>query len=533
MSALPTVSSARLILRVLARVGMGIRRPRALAELLGLEVPVVQAILDSAEWLGLVVHEGDVVLTPAGLGCVYARDRRGAWAAAVRAHPRLVPLLEGGEVLSMERVMEVVRKAEPSADAAQARHRARTLARLVEPVLRYHAPATRSRQLGLDFSASLVPRKPSLDLRGGADDSLDVHTYVLRLLLDHGELSPGRLRGALDACGGASCGLGGYLATAVERGDALRVGDTLVVTGGAVDRRAIAESPVTFALSHRAFRSWLEPFLGGTAGVHNRFWPWLARLLPEPLPRVLDAAARAQVAAGIDRLLFGRPIRSIPLAGDPGAPHAPANEPFLRSAARRHLVISVASDLSLLSVGLSATNKLLRQTALEGSPVRPPTPLDRRLVVHGGLLHPGEAPPRSIPDGVSLRLRAVQNVPAFAILAALGSLERRGDVKLWARGGGLVIEGARRRLRPLASVVEELASARGWTFVRGPASASWDDLVTLAEQLGLLVRVDRRWTLDETFFHRLHVDAEHRETWEGLLPLADLLADRCSPPLEG
>lgn len=532
MRAFPPPTTPRQLMRVLDRVAAGTRRPRALAEALDIPVLEVEGTLAAAEWLGLVRHEQELQLTTEGLQCCLAGPRRpGVYGDVVRAHPVLGALLPQLGDADPQPLVDAVRRLAPTLDGREAARTARGLRRLARPALRRGSARRPARQLGIGFGASPLPRRKVLDLRAGVDENPDVYTFVLRTLLDHGELDPSRLRGALDAFGGAACPIGGYLAMATRRGDATRHGDVLVVSRGAVARASLADSTVTVALSDPAFREWLEGLLQGRGSVGGRFRVWLDRLMPGWLEHARDLPAF--LAAGIDRLLFGRPLATVPLAGDPGEPLTAEPGAFLTLAGRRGLAVALPSNLALLSDGLPATNRALRAVALEASGARPPGPADRRLVVHGGLHHPGEAATRMIPDGVSLRLRAASHVPAFALLLALGALDRRGTLTVRARAGALVIEVPGRPPRTVAAVVAELAAARGWVLVAGPTTASWDVLADTAEQLGLLARVFDRYTLDEAFFARLQHDPEHRTVWEDLQPLADLLLDRLVTPLAG
>ena len=128
---------------------------------------------------------------------------------------------------------------------------------------------------------------------------------------------------------------------------------------------------------------------------------------------------------------------------------------------------------------------------------------------------------------VALRARAVANVPAFAILCALGVLDRRGAITLAVTGNDVILEGA----RPVTmdALVRSMALARGWALVQPAAGARWGPLAAVAERLGLLARPSgNRLTLEEAFFRRLQVDPEHRDTWEALLPLVDLVEARAT-----
>jgi hypothetical protein len=232
------------------------------------------------------------------------------------------------------------------------------------------------------------------------------------------------------------------------------------------------------------------------------------------------------VDEALDRLLFGRRLASFPVAGEPLWPSDPPSaDPFLACLEDRSLILAFPSSLALMGGGLSTINQLLR-TQRSGAVARAPSALDRRVRVHGGLLHPGEAPLKVIPDFLSLRGRALRNVPAFAILVALGLLDRRGDIRVRAYGQELLVTSGGQRPRRVEAVVDALAAARGWVVARSPTGPSWVLLAELAEQIGLLTSVAPFFTVEEQLFRKLESDPEHRDLMEGLGPLADALAGR-------
>lgn len=514
MPAFLGATNPRLLTRALEQIAAGNRRPRAIAELLGVESRVLDAYLRAATWLGLAALEPEAMLTRAGLEYVYAgRSRSDVYRELVLNHPFVRACAPGGEPPSLDRMAEGIRLEEPGLSPQAARRHALALRRLIEPALRAKAPSRRTasdEQQSLCFSSPRGAPAP-VDLRAGADDNPDVYALIYGALLDHGELTPAQARGLLDAAGGRECGIGGYLAMAERRGDARRAGDVLVVTPAAIDRRDLADSAVSIALSDPDFRRHLGEVLAGRDGDARRFRPWMARLFGgEP------------VAAALDRLLFGRSLASFPLADGRGDALPVEAAPFLAVAARRDLPVAFPASLLALSGGLSLVNSALRQ----GPAVRPPGAMDRRVAVHGGLLHPGEAPPRVVPDLISLRARALRNAPAFAILAAFGVLDRRGALRMRVRGLDVVVEVPGQPARRLDAVVQAFAHARGWTLVRGPTSTPWCDLVDVGEQLGLFAQPGGCATLDESLFRRLQSDPEHHELWEGLVPLADLIEAR-------
>jgi hypothetical protein len=311
------------------------------------------------------------------------------------------------------------------------------------------------------------------------------------------------------------------MAMAVRRGDATRHGDTLVVTAGAVARAGLAESAVSIAFSDPDYRLHLLAQLEGKPGA-ARFRAWG--------PRFFGAAP---VAQALPALLFGRSLAGFPVAGDTGPALSVEPSPFLSVATRKGLAIAFPSSLLALAGGVQAVNVALR-AAVGASAALPPTCVERRRLVHGGILHPGEAPPRSVADMVALRARVLGNAPAFALLAALGVLDRRGRLRLRVAGDDVRVEpvaptGSPTPAKPFPVdvLIEALAAARGWTLVRGTGSARWGALADVGVALGVLARPARDvLTLDEAFFRRLQVDAEHRDLWEGLAPLADLLEAR-------
>jgi hypothetical protein len=94
-------------------------------------------------------------------------------------------------------------------------------------------------------------------------------------------------------------------------------------------------------------------------------------------------------------------------------------------------------------------------------------------------------------------------------------------------GNDVILEGT----RPVTmdALVRSIALARGWSLVQPTAGARWGHLAEVAVSLGLLARpAGSRLTLEENFFRRLQVDPEHRDTWEALLPLVDLVEARAT-----
>jgi hypothetical protein len=510
-------SNPRVLTRVLEQVATGNRRLRGLSEALDLEARVVAAYLSAAAWLGFLDDGDDPGLTKSGLAYVYAGPRRAqVWAETAAVHPLFARLCPDGLAPTVEDVLRHVTAVHPSMDPGEGRRRARIVHRLLAPAWRIRRSGGEERQLPLLFASGGAARRPALDLRAGTEDSPDVYAVVLRALLDAGELTPAHVRGVLDAAGGDACGIGAAMAMAVRRGDARRVGDVLVLTTAAVERRAVAESAVGVALSDPDFRRHLDEVLAGRPGDTRRFKPWMTRLFG-PLSSV-DA-----LRAALDAALFGRPLARFPLADGAGATPSAEPAPFLSLATRRDLLLAFPEALRELSGGVSAANRALRA----GVSARAPGLLDRRHVVHGGLVHPGESAPRTIPDMVALRARVLMNVPAYGLLCALAVLDRRGVLRLRVVGPDVLVEpsAARAALR-IDALLDALAAARGWWLSRAPGGISWADLVDVGVDIGLLARPSGFVTLDEVLFRRMQTDPEHRDLWEGLQPLADLLEAR-------
>lgn len=502
-----SLGNPRRMIRLLEHVAAGNRKPRGLAHAMDLEIGEVQTLLHVAERLSLVRLDPEPWLTTSGLRFVYAGARRRRVLADIVAADDSFAADEGRE-LRRDDWVALVRG--EGVSQAEALRRAAVLRRLVDPVRKKAGPTVTPEQLSLAFALDAARPPERLDLRAGVDDNPDVYLLVLRALLEHGELTSARLRAVLDAAGAADCGIGGYVATAVRRGDATRVGDVLVVTAGAVARRQLAESVVGVALSDPDFRVDVERRVAGAAGDDRRFGSWIRRLFPgQPL------------SGALERALFGRELRSVPVAGDPGPTWSAPSGPFLAVQNEAGLGVAVPRCLVGLQTGLSGVNRALRAGAGSGTTVCLPTPLDPRVRIHGGLFAPGEVPPRIVPDLVSLRLRAVRTAPAVAFLVALATAHRRGVLSLHAHGARLGVSVRGRPEREVGELVAACLARRGQVAVWGPDGAPWRDLADTAVELGLLTWVEPWLTVDEGFFLRTAVDPEHRVLWDELRPLVD------------
>ncbi len=510
----PVLGNPRRLLRLLEAIAGGTRRPGALARQLDVEGRVVRAYLAQAEWLGLLSRVPDLSLTRTGLQFVYGGVRRGQWlAAAVAAHP----LLGRTPPPPLDAVAHALLEAGVSTSEGLARRDARAIARFVASARPPRPLAKVGEQLALSFGPPKAPPRAAFEPQPG-DDSLDVYAFVLRALLEAGELRLTTLRGLLDEAGAGDAGLGGYVALAVRRGDAERRGEGLVVTLGALARADLADSVVSVALSDPDFRGWLAA-PDAPSPESRRCGRWGRRLF--------GAEAAATV---LPRLLFGRSLATVPLAGVFVGVLPAAEGAFLDRVGERELALAFPAALGLLAQGVAWVHDVWRGVVQNPAGVRPPGPLDTRQSVHGGLFAPGEKPPRNIPDMLSLRLRAVRAAPAFALLVAAGLLHRRRRLRLRLQGASLLVELPQRRELAWPVLLHRLARSRGWHLCPPTSPVAWRSHVETAQALGLLTPLVGGLTiLDEAFACRLSTDPEHHELHDRLQPLVDMLEAECDP----
>ena len=532
----PNANNVRLLARLLELVAQGVREPRALAEVLDCEVRTVHYYTQAGDWLNLLETDERThrpYLTRLGLEYVYAGRRRArVYSRAVWSTDFVSSLMEGRRTLPHnDAIAAFIQKVVPDMAPSTARRRASAVRGLLEPAMKYPAPAPApAHQLSLDLGLTEPPRptEPPLDLSVGVEGSPDVYRVVLRALLDFGELSLWHVRALLDRAGGEDCPVAPYVELAVDRGDAWRVGDRVVVSFGAVWRRDLADTVAGVALSDPGYRAYLTALRETAAGdpgaamdyarLQERYAAWDRRIFGgEVEPH--------RLAADLDRVLLGRPIDAFPLAGDPGPEPAPVTGPFLRVMGEEGLVISLPPTLSSLVGGVSGANDTLDEARTAGS-VRPPDHLDRRELVHGGLFHPGEVRGRAIPDRITLRHRALSHVPHLSMVTALliAHRKRRGQLQVRVSESRLELRLGRRSMGELLFLLDEFCSEQGWLVARrARAGLSGAQLAAVLESLGVALRFDGLLVLDEAFFVRLQSDAEDREIYEGLLPLSERL----------
>jgi hypothetical protein len=523
----------QILSRLLEQVARGVRSTRAHGEALGLDTRRVGTSLQVAGWLGLI--EADLTLTPAGLEYVFAgRGRRAAWARALWAQPWVAELLaESDGSPPLDTLASAIERLEPGLASTGQRAAATELRGVLAGMAGSPRPRPRSdadRQLLLPLApAPALAPTPRLELAsGGREFNPDAYRFVYGALLEYGELALGQIRALLDRSGAEDLPIGGYVDLAVGRGDAVRVADRLVVTPAGVRRRELAETTTSIVLSDPGYRAWLADAAAAFAGdraaavrreagtAAARYTAWDRRLLGH-------ACDPTTLAADLARIVLDRTLDSFPLAER--TPWAPVvrEAPVLDVWDATGLAVAAPPYLIQLLGGLAAANRLLRGPRVD---VGVPDLAHRPAVVHAGLLHPGEPPPRTIPDTRSLRLRAVMHAPLLAVSTALLlTHRRRPDALEITRGRGAPT--VRWQGEPVGgplSLFEAFGAARAWHLAAGAHRSLRDEaLVEILEALGIAATVGRRITLAERFFHQLGAEPDEGEVAVRLQPLASAL----------
>jgi hypothetical protein len=534
---IPNANNPRLLQRLVRLVASGIRKPRALADVLQVELRTVHYYTQAGEWLGLLATDKEVHLTSRGVEYAFAepRQRTRLYALAVWSVPLVQTLLTGrSELPDADVIASFIREHEPEMSPRTARRRATALRGLIEPAIR-HRPTKHSAvgvQMNLRFTPSTVTAGlasgQGVDLRAGTEHNPDVYARLLGALLDHGELSTGHIRALLDEMGARDCPLGGHIEMALRRLDATRVGDRLVVTAGAVQRRDVANDGVLTALTDPAYRGYLDLLLApNPSAATKREIESLARRFTAWDLRIFGARLTPEtVSEALSRPLVGRQIDGLIIANDGGEPLPPSSRPFVELMDIPGLPLCFPSCLGSLRGGVETVNEHLKRSRTAPAGVRLPGCVDTRTQVHGGLLCPGETLPRSIPDNISLRLRLLTHTPAVSLLTALLVLDRKEstELKIAESGEGLHLTWARQPQGELMDVMERFCVDQGWLVCR-PSCGGLQarDLVNLCADVGLASWVGKRVVLDEQFFVRLQEDAEVRLAYEGVEPLEDRL----------
>ncbi len=561
----PNANSPVLLTHLLEMVARGVRTPRALQEALGVDGRTVRYYLQAGAWLGFLDDGDPPLLTPDGLGYVYAGDARPTrYADAARRVPFVAALLtraarrkpndtrradtqrndtqgtraEGrpSALPSHEDVAAAIRAADPDLAEATVSRRVSAVRGLLAPLFDSLAEeALADAQLALPLAQRpLTEAAAPLASLAGRSFSPDIYRFVFIALLDHGELTLGHVRGLLDAAGAPDVPIGAYVDLALSRGDVVRVEEHLVATPGAIARRDLADATQGIILSDAGWRAHLEASraralerdrLGAAERSGGRYRLWDQRLFGHVLrPERLDA--------DLKRVLRDRGLRAFPCAasGDAGAP-AVVHSPFLRAWETPGQLTALPPSLAQLWEDVAGVNRRLRNARHRPESVGTPTLASRPVAVHGGLLHPGEATPRSVPDRRSLRLRLVQTSPYVTLVIGLLWLHRRGEaVEIRQEQGTWTLRHRRRRLGELLDALDGLLIALGHHACRrrhGGLSAGV--LLGLLERLGLVLALGSRAVLDDGFFRSLTAEHDEAALAHLLGPLADRLAAALEP----
>ena len=510
------------------------RSTRGLQEALAIEPRTVQYYTQAGEWLGLLESSVDCALTPLGLDYVYAGKRRPElYARAVWSNSFAAELLAGrdGALPPLDDVAASIAVLEPDLSPATIRRRASAVRALIAPAIDVPRGRLREdgeRQLALPLAlAAAGQAPPKIELTAGKEYDPDAYRYVLEALIEYGELSLGHVRALLDRSGADEAPIGGYVDMAISRGDANRLGEHLVATRGAVDRRELVDTTTSIILSDPQYRRYLADVAiaprSREAEIRRdnaaaRFLRWDRRLFGGPIQ--FD-----RVDQDLEAVLMDRPLESFPQAVREGPDLLPVVEPFLDVWERDGLPICLPPYLNQLQGGVAAVNRLLRK-ARESNEVGLPDIACRPSLFHGGILHPGEPLPRSVPDTRSLRLRVLLNAPFASLMGALLLLHRqRPDlIELVRLKTGWSILYRRERLGGALELLDDFSNARGWLpSRRSSGGMSADNLLKLLETLGIATIGGRRALLNERFFTRLRTEAEEMEVFERLSPLAGVL----------
>ena len=525
--AVPNASSPQLLTHLLERIARGVRSSRALNEALGVDPRTVRYYVQAGAWLGFLIDGPEPVLTADGLAYVYGGAARPEiYARVVGAQPMVAELLARtrGATPTDEQVAAAILKVDRDLSPSTVERRASALRGLIAPCLRPGLGARladEGSQLLLPLAQIPISEPEPPTKASGRSFSPDVYRYLLCYLLDHGELTLGHLRGLLDRIGADDVPIGGYVDLAIVRGDAVRVDERLVVTAGAVSRREVADSTASVILSDGGWRSHVDALRARAKGPTDRWRLWDRRLLG----RDVDSET---IEVELRRVLRDRGLDGWPRAVGPAPARTPA-EPvaFLDCWDQQGLVLALPPSLAQLWEGVAGVNRHLRNARHRADAVGSPTLAVRPSVVHGGVLHPGEALPRAVPDLRSLRVRALRSAPYLAMTTALLLAHRTGEVagELRAEHGGWVVRRHRTSWGELLEVCDAFAKSRGWIpsrRVRGGLDAR--TLVSLLERLGVAVVADDRLVLDDTFFVALRGEEDEVPLRDGLARLGEVMA---------
>ena len=389
------------------------------------------------------------------------------------------------------------------------------------------AVITESREKTISRSAICISTPPSVAVGPGREYDADLFRYVLCGLLDHGELTLGEIRALLDRANVSEAPIGGYVDLLVARGDAVRVGERIVASRQACQRRELCDTTTSVVLSDPGWRAYLADWRAAATGDRNaeirrdkhraRYRLWDRRLFG----RDLNAD---EVETALRRVLMDRSLASFPLAAGPGAATKGTTQSFLDAWTSPDLAIALPPSLEGLRRGLPAVNQALKHARQGIDDVHLPDLAQRPAIVHGGLVHPGEAPPRTVPDVRTLRVRLLSNAPYPAMTTALLLLHRREPARAlkWRRGGfGLRLGDD---TVDLLDVIDGFAASRGWIVSRRRRGLGSGALVAVLEAAGVATATGDFAVLSERFFAQLRTDPEEGPLHDRLSALCDAMA---------
>ena len=526
---IPNANSPQLLTRLLEMVGRGLRSTRGLQEALGVEGRTVHYYTQAADWLGMLESSGEHHLTPLGLEFVYGEEHRPEiYARAVWNNPFIAQLTgDNDELPDTTAIAVAIAAIEPTMSPSTVRRRASAVRSLIAPAVGRRLDSQKlERQLKLPFASTTktLSSKPFSATRLEYDP--DVYRFLLQTLLDHGELTFSHIRALLDRAGAAGAPLGGYLDMAISRGDARRMEERLVVTAEGIERSHLSQTTTSLMLSDPGFRALISDTALADSDrqaairrdkAQPRYCGWDQRLFGHAidLPRL---------GADLQQVLLDRPLSTYPIASGSNIEILPIHAPFLDIWERRDIPICAPPYLAQLQGGVPAVNRLLRITR-ENPLVGAPNVAYRPLLVHGGIFHPGETLPRSIPDTRSLRQRLLLHSPYAALLTALLLLQRQRPSRSCPenRRGHWQIQRVANHWEPLFAVLDGFAQYRGWLCSRSPRAGQAKWMFEVLETLGIATRIGPRALLAEHFFSQLRSEAEEMEIHLQLAPLAEAL----------
>ena len=520
----PTAAELCLLLRLV--VG-GCRTKAALAALPGQDEAGVAEGLGQLRWLGLLEEGEPLRAGPRGLevGLSPEADRIRLLATAAWRTESFLAVMGGQtELPGISALEEALSRPPCGMGRAAARAQAASMRGWVPEILA-HRP-TRADPVGEQLGLPLRPAGPRppaglsrpLEAAAGEATSPDLHARLLLALLDHGELTSPQVHALMEQLGGHGASVGAVIQLAIRRGDAHRFGAALVVSEGAIKRREVAGDPVLVALTDPDWRRHLAQLAAGEEAGPDRAQrqrnrAWDRRILGE-------IGSPEQLRVALERVLPGRLLSALPPAGEAGPAWAPPAGPYLAPAQGR--LVTFPSSLVGLRAPLAQQNRLLARLRAEPAASRLPTVWDPHQRAHGGLVAPGEALPRVIPDRWSLRLRALATAPAIALSAAILLLARAAParISLSRSGDELLLHAHRRRPLPLLAALGDFVAWQGDRLSHPPAGGlRAAELGLVLESIGVAVATNTGLALTEDLAVRLARDPDADTVRAGLDPL--------------